>query len=160
MTEQDCTQVVTHYGGNEFGYLTDVAIAPTGEVVIVDNGNSKVIILDNQLNLLTVNGQGNGDSRLVRPHGVAVLVIDDVIAVGDCGSHQVKKYSLQGNLVSVIGCYGNKKGQFNRPRGLTFNNNKLLYVVDECNCRVQVFNKDDTFAFSFGSRAHTKMNGW
>ena len=36
MTEQDCSQVVTHYGGNKFGRLSDVAIAPTREVVIVD----------------------------------------------------------------------------------------------------------------------------
>ena len=152
MTEQDCSQVVTHYGGNKFGHLTDVAIAPTGEVVIVDNGNSKVIILDDQLNLLNVIGQGSGDSRLVSPEGVAVT--DNVIAVSDFGSDQVKKYSLQGNLLSVIGCVGHNNGQFNYPRGLTFNSNKLLYVVDGGNYRVQVFNKDDTFAFSFGSRGN------
>ena len=151
MTEQDCSQVVTHYGGNEFGRLTDVAIAPTGEVVVVDCGNSKVIILDDQLNLLNVIGRGSGDSRLVGPHSVAVT--DNVIAVSDYHSHQVKKYSLQGNLLSVIGCYGNKNDQFNYPRGLTFNYN-LLYVVDGWNHRVQVFNKDDTFAFSFGSRGN------
>ena len=149
MTEKDCSQVVTHYGGNKFGGLSDVAIAPTGEVVIVDHEYSKVIILDDQLKLLNVIGQGSGDSRLVSPHGVAVT--DNVIGVSDCGSHQVKKYSLQGNLLSVIGCFGKKNGQFNYPRGLTFNSNKLLYVVDRSNCRVQVFDKDDTFAFSFGS---------
>ena len=27
MTEQDCSRVVTHYEGNKFGYLTDVAVA-------------------------------------------------------------------------------------------------------------------------------------
>ena len=149
MTEQDCSQVVTRYGGNKFGYLRDVAIAPTGEVVIVDYGNSKVVILDDQLKLLNVIGQGSGDSRLVDPYGVAVT--DNVIAVSDWDSHRVKKYSRQGNLLSVIGRCGNKNGQFNHPKGLTFNNNKLLYVVDGYNHRVQVFNKDDTFAFSFGS---------
>ena len=152
MTEQDCSQVVTHYGENKFGVLTDVAIAPTGEVVIVDYGNSKVIILDNQLNLLNVIGQGSGVSKLVRPDSVAVT--DNVVAVSYYGSNQVKKYSLQGNLLSVIGCHGNKNGQFNYPMGLTFNNNKLLYVVDKGNRRVQVFNKDDTFAFSFGRRGN------
>ena len=152
MTEQDCSQVVTHYGGNKFGRLTDFAIAPTGEVVIVDGGNRKVIILDDQLNLLNVIGQGSGDSRLVHPIGVAVT--DNVIAVSYCGRDQVKKYSPQGNLQSVIGCHGNKNGQFNHPRGLTFNNNKLLYVVDLGNHRVQVFNKDNKFAFSFGSKGN------
>ena len=150
MTEQDCSQVVTHYGGNRFGYLRDVAIAPTGEVVIVDYGNRCVVVLDDKLNLLKLIGQGSGNSRLVRPHAVAV--IDNVIAVSDWGSHQVKKYSLRGELLSVIGYHGDKNGQFNHPRGLAFNNNKLLYVVDEYNRRVQVFQQDHKFAFSFGNR--------
>ena len=107
-------------------------------------------MLDNKLNLLKVIGQGSGNSRLVNPYGIAVT--DNVIAVSDWGSNQVKKYSLQGELLSVIGCKGNKNGQFKYPVGLAFNNNKLLYVVDNWNNRVQVFQQDDTFAFSFGNR--------
>ena len=152
MTEQDCSQVVTHYGGNKFGCLTDVAIAPTGEVVIVDHDNKCVVVLDDKLKMLKVTGQGSGNSRLVNPYGVAVT--DNVIAVSDCGSHQVKKYSLQGEFLSVIGCHGDKNGQFKYPTGLAFNNNKLLYVVDTYNSRVQVFQEDNTFTFSFGKRGN------
>ena len=151
MTEQDCSQVVTHYGGNKFGGLSDVAIAPTGEVIIPDYDNGCVVMLDNKLKLLKVVGQGSGDSRLVCPDGVAVT--DSVIAVSDWGSDQVKKYSLQGNLLSVIGCRGDENSQFDRPRGLAFNNNKLLYVADGNNHRVQVF-QDDTFAFTFGNEGN------
>ena len=152
MTEQDCSQVVTHYGGNKFGRLLDVAIAPTGEVVIVDYDNRCVVVLDDKLKLLKVIGQESGNSRLVNPDGVALT--DNVIAVSDFGSDQVKKYSLQGEFLSVIGCYGDKNDQFNHPRGLAFNNNKLLYVVDGNNYRVQVFQEDNTFAFSFGKRGY------
>ena len=119
-------------------------------VIIVHYGNNSVVLLDNELNLLKVIGQGSGNSRLVRPDGIAMT--DNIIAVIDWGSHQVKKYSLQGELLSVIGCCGSNNGQFNYPRGLTFTNNKLLYVVDRGNYRVQVFQQDDTFAFSFGNR--------
>ena len=152
MTEQDCSQVVTHYGGNKFGRLGDVAIAPTGEVVIVDFDNKCVVMLDDKLNLLKLIGQGSGNSVLVIPYGVAVT--DNVIAVSDWGSHQVKNYSLQGELLSIIGCRGDKNGQFKQPRGLAFNNNKLLYVVDGYNHRVQVFQQDDKFAFSFGNKGN------
>ena len=150
ITEQDCTQVMTHYEGNKFGSLTDVVTGPNDEVIITDWDNGRVVVLDNKLNLLKVIGQGNGNSRLVKPEAVAVT--DNVIAVSDEGSNQVKKYSLQGELLSVIGSYGNKIGQFNIPRGLTFNNNKLLYVIDCKNCRVQVFRQDNTLAFLFGER--------
>ena len=152
MTKQDCSQEVTHYGWNKFGCLWDVTIAPTGEVVIIDDDDKFVVVLNDKLKLLKVIGQGSGNSRLVSPDGVAVT--DNVIAVSDCGSHQVKKYSLRGVLLSVIGCRGNKNGQFNDPRGLAFNNNKLLYVVDGNNYRVQVFQEDNTFAFSFGERGN------
>ena len=141
---------MTHYGGNKFGRLTDITITSNDEVIIADWSNRCVVVLDNKLNLLKAIGQGNGDSRLVSPDGMAVTY--NIIAVRDGGSHQVKKYSLQGELLSVIGCHGNKNGQFNQPRGLAFNSNKLLYVVDGNNCRVQVFQQDDTFAFSFGDR--------
>ena len=152
ITEEDCSQVVTHYGGKKFGGLWDIAIAPTGEVVIVDDDNRHVIVLDDKLNLLKLIGQGSGNSRLLYPYGVAV--IGDVIAVSDYGSDQVKKYSLHGEFLSVIGCNGDKNGQFSDPRGLAFNNNKLLYVVDEGNHRVQVFQEDDTVAFAFGSKGN------
>ena len=151
MTEQDCSQVVRRFGGNEFGYLTDIVIAPTGEVVVLDCGNHHIIVFDDKLKLLKLIGQGSGNSGLVRPDGVAVT--DNVIAVSDWSSDQVKKYSLQGELLSVIGCHGDKNGQFNQPRGLAFNINKL-YVVDGYNHRVQVFQQDDQFAFSFGNRGN------
>ena len=149
MTEQDCTQVVTHYGGNKFGNLTDVDVGPNGEVIVVDHHSNCIVVFDDKLNLLRVIGQGNGDSRLFGPDGVAVT--DNVIAVSDWGNHQVKKYSLQGEFLAVIGCLGNKEGQFNCPRGLAFNNNKMLYVVDKGNYRVQVFQQDNKFASAFGN---------
>ena len=153
MTEQDCSQVVTHYGGNKFGYLSDVDVGPNDEIAILDYDNKHVVLLNDGMNLLKVIGQGDGNSRLVQPIGVAVT--DNIIAVSDCGSHQVKKYSLQGELISVTGCFGNKNGQFNHPSGLTFDNNNLLYVVDEYNHRVQAFQKDNIFAFSFGSKGRS-----
>ena len=150
MTERDCSQVMTHYGVHQFGGLSDVTVTYNDEIFIVDYDNKCVVVLDNKLNLLKVIGQGSGNSRLVQPIGIAVT--DNCIAVSDWGSHQVKKYSLQGEFLSIIGGRGNNNGQFNHPMGLAFNNNKLLYVVDHWNYRVQVFQQDDTFAFSFGNR--------
>ena len=151
MRQQDCS-VVTDYGGNKFGSLWDVAIGVHGEVVVVDNTNKCVIVLDYNMTLLSVIGQGSDDNRLSYPEGVAVSK-DGTIAVSDWISPQVKKYSLQGKLLSVIGNNsGNNNGQFNTPSGLVFSSNKMLYVVDTGNYRVQVFQQDDKFAFTFGSK--------
>ena len=151
MRQQDCS-VVTDYGGNKFGNLYDVAIGIQDEVVVVDETNKCVIVFDCNMTLLSVIGQGSGDNRLNYPDGIAVSK-DGIIAVSDWDSHQVKKYSLQGKLLSVIGNNrGNNNGQFDRPRGLVFSSNKMLYVVDNGNYRVQVFQQDDKFAFTFGSK--------
>ena len=151
MRQQDCS-VVTDYGGNKFGSLHDVAIGVHGEVVVVDNTNKCVIVFDCNMTLLSVIGQGSDDNRLNYPNSVAVSK-DGIIAVSDWGSSdQVKKYSLQGKLLSVIGNNrGNNNGQFDTPRGLVFSSNKMLYVADADNHRVQVFQQDDKFAFTFGS---------
>ena len=151
MRQQDCS-VVTDYGGNKFGSLYDVAIGVHGEVVVVDYTNKCVIVLDCNMTLLSVIGQGSDDNRLNYPDGVAVSN-DGIIAVSDWGSDEVMKYSLQGKLLSVIGNNtGNNNGQFDSPRGLVFSSNKMLYVVDTDNHRVQVFQQDDKFAFTFGSK--------
>ena len=142
--------MVTHYGKNKFGYPTDVAIAPNGEVVIVDQGSRCVVVLDDKLDVVTVFGQ-EGPGRVDKPIGVAVT--NSVIAVSDSDTHAVKTFSLQGKYQSTIGHYGNKDGQFNHPMGLAFNKNKkLLYVVDGDNFRVQAFKEDNSFSFSFGNR--------
>lgn len=150
MTKQNCSQLVTQCGGKPFDNLRDVTIGMHGEIVIVDSGNRCVIILDDKLNMLKVIEHDSNNSRLVNLGSVAVT--GNAIAVSDCGSHQVKKYSLHGQPLSIIGCYGNVNGKFNCPSGLAFNNNNLLYVIDKHNYRVRVFQQDDTFAFSFGKR--------
>ena len=151
MRQQDCS-VVTHFGGNKFGNLNDIAIGVNDEVVIVDATNKCVIVLDCNMTFLSVIGQESDDNRLVDPYGVAVSK-DGVIAVSDWGTHQVKKYSVQGKLLSVIGNnIGNNNNQFDYPSGLVFSSTKMLYVLDKGSCRVQVFRQDDKFAFTFGSK--------
>jgi len=54
---------------------------------------------------------------MVNPNGVAINK-DGIIAISDYGDNQVKKYSIQGKLLSVIGKNrGNKNGQLNVPSG-------------------------------------------
>ena len=148
--EKNC-QLVTHYGGNNFNNPRDVAIGPNDEVVIVDDNNKEVIIFDKDLKLIRTFGQGSGDNKLNYPLGVAVG--HNVIAVSEYSDHVVKNFSLQGDYLSKFGSCGIGDGQFYRLQGLCFNSNGLLYVVDNGNCRVQVF-RENVFLFKFGSKGH------
>ena len=147
--EKNC-QLVTHYGGKKFIHPRNVAIGPNDEVVLVDSYNKEVIIFDEDLKLVTTFGQGSGDSKLNYPAGVAVD--HNVIAVSD-NNDLVKLFSLQGDYRSKFGSRGSGDGQFIHPQGLCFNSKGLLYVVDNGNCRVQVF-RGNVFLFKFGSEGH------
>ena len=146
--EQNC-HVVTHYGGKKFACPL-IATGQNDEVVITDHDNKQVIIFDKDLKLIRTFGQGSGDSKLNNPAGVAVA--NNVIAVSEWNDHVVKKYSLQGDYLSKLGSRGSGDGQFNHPLGLCFNSKGLLYVVDNSNCRVQVFRENNVFLIKFGSK--------
>ena len=149
--EKNC-QLVTHYGGKRFSWPHGIAIGPSNEVVMVDSNNKEVIIFDKDLKLIRTFGQGSGDSKLDCP--VCVAVNHNVIAVSEWSAHVVKIFSLQGDYLSKFGSPGSGDGQFNRPLGLCYNSEGLLYVVDCDNCRVQVF-RDNEFLFKFGSKGHS-----
>lgn len=155
MSEIDCNQIMTHYGKPyvQFNYLRDVAIGPNKEIIIVDNGNHCVLVLDHKLNLLTIIGKANKKSgTCILTDPCCVAFCEGIVAVSDQnGSHQIKKYTLKGLFKSAIGQFGTQTGEFNYPRGLAFNNDKSLYVVDGFNHRIQVFQQDGKFSFSFGS---------
>ena len=146
--EKNC-ELVTHYGGKKFN-SPRVTTGPNDEVVIAND--KEVIIFDKDLKLIRTFGQGSGDGKLNYPAGVAVG--HHVIAVSEFAGHVVKKYSLQGDYLSKFGSRGSGDGQFIRPQGLCFNSKGLLYVVDNSNCRVQVFRENNVFLFKFGSKGH------
>ena len=148
--ERKNCQLVKHYGGKKFRGPQDVTIGPNDEVIIADRFNKEIIIFDKDLNLIRTFGQGSGDSKLNDPVGVAVG--HNVIAVSEFNDHAVKKFSLQGDYLSEFGSHGSGDGQFYRPQGLCFNSKGLLYVVDNGNCRVQVFREISIFLFKFGSQ--------
>ena len=77
MTEQDCSQLMTCYVENKFGFLSYVTVTPNDEVAIADWENNCIVVLDSKMNLLKVIEQGSGN----RPDSVAVS--ENVIAVSD-----------------------------------------------------------------------------
>lgn len=85
-------------------------------------------------------------------------------AVADNSNHCVYLFNSKDQLVRKIGKAGTRKGQFQSPRGITFDNTNHLYVADYKNNRVQKFSTDgqyllqlDTYALSLASKFY-KMN--
>jgi len=144
------SSIITGFNNVKFGRPDAVAIGPNHELLICDYKHQCVFVLDSELNLL--NTLGTTDGRLTHPNGIAVDQ-NGIIAVSDYRFHQVKKFSLtDGSCICSIGEPGQEDGNFDYPRGLAFSSDGLLYVMDRGNSRIQVFNKQNEFAFKFGTR--------
>ena len=105
-----------------------------------------LVILDKNLNPISVIGDEKSENQFVNPEGVAISN-SKIIAVSD--KDQVKKYSIEGNFISKLD--GSGSSQF---MDLAFNSHDTLYVADWQNYKIRAaHNTDDKFAFSFGSES-------
>ena len=143
--------LITGFDNIHFGRPDALAVGPNHELLVCDYKHQCVFVLDSKLNLLNTLGT-TGDGRLTHPNGIAVDQ-DGIIAISDYRFHQVKKFSLaDGKCICSIGEPGQEDGNFDYPRGLAFSSDGLLYVMDWGNSRIQVFNRQNEFAFKFGIR--------
>ena len=63
--------------------------------------------------------------------------------VSDTGNHRVEKFDKEGNFITQWGGFGNGKGQFNFPYGITVDAKGSVFVVDSGNTRVEQFMPSD-----------------
>ncbi|KAK1947875.1 E3 ubiquitin-protein ligase TRIM71 [Phytophthora citrophthora] len=83
--------------------------------------------------------------ELNRPTFIATYTVDDgntVLAVSDSGNHSVSLFNARsGSFRGRIGeGFGHLEGFLDSPQGVAVWKNEFLYVCDQCNHRVQVFN--------------------
>ena len=74
-------------------------------------------------------------------------------AASDNSNHCVYFFNNRNQLVRKIGQTGTRKGQFQSPRGITFDNTNHLYVADHKNDRVQKFSIDGQYLLQLDSYA-------
>lgn len=79
-----------------------------------------------------------------------LFITDDKVYVSDFGDFKIKIYNIKGDFITSIGSYGNKIGQFVRPKGIAVDRESNLYVVDAGFENTQVFNKEGDLLMFFG----------
>ena len=78
-----------------------------------------------------------------------IKAINDKVYVCDRGNHRVQILNTNLEYMNTFGCYGDKKGQFNRPTGIAQDIAGNLYVTDSRNHCVQVFDGKGQFLHTF-----------
>ena len=80
---------------------------------------------------------GTGTNEFNAPYDVAVSPDGQTISVSDSSNHRIQQFSAaSGSFIASFGTQGSAVGQFNTPKGLTYDALGILYIVDSGNNRV------------------------
>ena len=86
---------------------------------------------------LTNGASGANNGEFNAPFDVAVSPDGSQISVSDSGNNRIQQFSAtDGSFVATFGSQGSAVGQFNSPKGLTFDSSGTLYIVDSGNNRI------------------------
>ncbi len=88
--------------------------------------------------------------ELERPAGIAIDNERNRLYVVDVATHNVKVYSLGGELLFEFGTRGSGDGEFNFPTHVAVSESGKVFVVDSMNNRVMIFSSDGQFIGKFG----------
>ena len=94
--------------------------------------------------------RGTEPGQFIEPSSVELRSDGVVIVAGHEDRYQT--FTTDGDLIDIVGTPGPGNGQFNHPHGLAVDRdrNDLMFVGDQENHRLQVFNSSDEFVRELG----------
>ncbi len=130
-----------------------VAAGNQGLIYVSEEDSGRVLVFNSALtNALYSLGSGSNEFQLATHIAVDNTVQSNGwIYVSDSRANQIKCYS-NSTLVKTFGTKGSGNGQFDFPVGLYVSPSRELFVVDQNNDRVQVFNSTGAFQRVFSLR--------
>ncbi len=123
-----------------------IAVDSAGRIYVGEEQPGRVSVFDAQWNPLFQLGQGDGEFAL--PSHIAIDPVSGTVCVCDSSANQVKLYH-ENQLDRAIGGYGAGDGQFDFPAGVWVSSVGEIFVVDQNNNRVQVFDRAGVFQRQF-----------
>ena len=135
---------------NNLNIPTGVTINQKEKIIVTEYGSSCVSIFSpTGEKLQSFGSKGSAHGQFSKPWGVAVDD-DGNIYVADTGNKSIQKFTSDGKFITAT---ENKRGQLSSPQGIVIHpHNKKVYIVDNNNHCIQIFNHDLTFSSSFGSQ--------
>ena len=134
------------------GKAEGICVLKDGRIVVADTHYHRVVFFDHEGHVTGMFGQlGTKPGEFIYP--VAVIQDDaENLYVCEYGNYndRVQKFRPDGTFVAQIGGYGTEEGQFQRPSGMAWFEDRL-YVTDAFNNRVQVFGEDGSLVAILGN---------
>ena len=126
-----------------------IAFGKDGMWAVADTTNHCAYIFDSKDQVITNFGtHGNGNSQFIFPRGVA-FDDDNHLYVVDNNNHRVQKFTIRGEYMLKFGSCGSNNCQLQYPLGIMVHN-KRVYVADQLNNRISVFQCDGNFSQTIG----------
>ena len=126
-------------GDGEFNYPTNVEVDSEGRLYIVDTGNFRVQIFDDEGKFIKSLGQiGDTPGSFARPKGIA-LDSEGHIYVVDAAFQNFQIFDFKGNILLAVGSGGTAEGEFLLPSDITIDDDDMIYVVNQGPPHVQIF---------------------
>ncbi len=127
-----------------------IGIGPQGTIYVADVGLDKIIGFDPEGTVIASIGH---EGELENPTDVAVSPDGKNLFVADSKAHRIVIFNREsGERISSFGKRGEGDGEFGWPTSLAFGPEGNLFVLDQINCRVQVFDSEGRYLDQFGSR--------
>jgi uncharacterized protein (TIGR03663 family) len=144
----------------------NVAVGTKGQVYVVDTGNSRILELDANGNLVKTWGEKSPDpanpatGTFNEPWGIAVDGQGNVY-VADTWNHRIQKFSADGSFLLTFGVSGQAAegpDRFWGPRGVAVDSQGRVYVTDTGNKRIEVFDANGKPLLGFATDGTAKLD--
>lgn len=131
--------------GQELSGPYNLAVAPSGNIYVVDTGNNAIKEFTSSGTLVRQWGSyGSANGQFDTPTGIAVASNGDVYVM-DMNNYRVQKFESDGTYITKWGTVGTGNGQFVLSAALTLDSNGNVYVADSGRGVVQEFTSDGDF---------------
>ncbi len=146
--------------GNKQGQLKKaraIDFGPDGNIYVADTGNNRVQMFNREGEYIYSFGKrGDKTGQFKSPQGIAVNS-KGILYIADSGNHRIQIFNSDGIFFHAFGSKSKKskestpeEGTFLIPTALAIDSKDNLYVVDQENNRIQIFDGNGNFVRSFG----------
>ncbi|MEN6342623.1 MAG: dockerin type I domain-containing protein [Methanospirillum sp.] len=137
-------------GNGNLNQSRDVAVSPTGEIIVADTNNNRIQRFTSAGGFLGAFGSnGTATGQFQTPTGVAVDTAGNIF-VADWGNHRIQKFTPTGTFIAAWGSRGSGNSQFINPMGVAVDADGNIYVADWGNDRVEKLSPSGSFLVRWG----------
>lgn len=137
-------------GPGQFSYVEDFAIDSQGQLLVTDANNSNVQVFEKNTGRYISSFTGGNGSKFEKPEGIAVDD-DGNIFVADYINGLIQKFDKNYVHLKTFSDYGVDPGENMESEFMTIYQGRL-YMADQGNNRVDVFDLEGNFLFLIGDK--------